>query len=408
MCIIISLLIITGVNLISFLVSSSHSFASEDFYRNYTKSNNTPHILISHKNNAFEGRLVTLDASRSFDPDRDPIQFTWKKLSPVELNVELLNDNSAIASFIVPPVKTETVVLFELSVNDGNGNTDNDQFRVTISKNIAENQKQDQPVKGEPERIKQKDQADKPKSKLLSLSPKVGKPEDNNNMEEGMAKSTISSDSKQPGLNDNPSKSRSIADNKIEVNAGKNLEVASGTVVTLHGTILTNVDSKQIKIAWTQKKGPSIHLSSNHILDPHFIAPHVEKNVKIVFELTVLDKNGLVDSDYMSAIVLANSSNELSIGQSVGRLSAKQFGTTSSTSDTIPPTIVSLTPIYRIRNVPITSKIMATFSEPMLSSSITSSTFTLKMSGNTTTLQEHDGLAVQTAIRLPYLLHRLT
>ena len=81
--------------------------------------------------------------------------------------------------------------------------------------------------------------------------------------------------------------------------------------------------------------------------------------------------------------VLANSSNELSIGQSVGRLSAKQFGTTSSTSDTIPPTIVSLTPIYGARNVPITSKIMATFSEPMLSSSITSSTFTLKMSGST-------------------------
>ena len=281
MRIITSLLIITGVSLISFLVSSSHSFASEDFYRNYTKSNNPPHILISHKNNAFEGQLVTLDASRSFDPDRDPIQFTWKKLSPVELNVELLNDNSAIASFIVPPVKTETVVLFELSVNDGNGNTDNDQFRVTISKNIAENQKQDQPVKGEPERIKQKDQADEPKSKLLSLSPKDGKPEDNNNnMKEGKAKSTISSDSKQAGLNDNPSKSRSVSDNKIEVNAGKNLEVASGTVVTLHGTILTNVDSKQIKIAWTQKKGPSIHLSSNDILDPHFIAPHVEKNVK--------------------------------------------------------------------------------------------------------------------------------
>ena len=40
-------------------------------------------------------------------------------------------------------------------------------------------------------------------------------------MKEGKAKSTISSDSKQAGLNDNPSKSRSVSDNKIEVNAGK-------------------------------------------------------------------------------------------------------------------------------------------------------------------------------------------
>ena len=158
---------------------------------------------------------------------------------------------------------------------------DNDQFRVTISKNIAEK-------KNKISQSKENLSASRKRirlNKLLSLSPKDGKPEDNNNMEEGKAKSTISSDSKQAGLNDNPSKSRSVADNKIEVNAGKNLEVASGTVVTLHGKILTNVDSKQIKIAWTQKKGPSIHLSSNDILDPHFIAPHVEKNEKIVFEL---------------------------------------------------------------------------------------------------------------------------
>jgi hypothetical protein len=171
---------------------------------------------------------------------------------------------------------------------------------------------------------------------------------------------------------------------------------------------LTNVDSKQIKIAWTQKKGPSIHLSSNEILDPLFIAPHVEKNEKVVFELDAFDKNGLVDSDHINAIILANSSKELSIGQSVGRLSAKQFGITSSTFDTTPATIVSLTPIYGARNVPITSKIMAIFSEPMLSSSITSSTFTLKMSGSTNYVTGIRRLSSSDSYKTAILLHHLT
>ncbi len=81
--------------------------------------------------------------------------------------------------------------MLELSVNDDNGNTDTDQVRVAISKNIAENRKEDQTVKGEPEGIKQKDQADNPKSKLLASSSRDGKPEDNNNMEEGKGKSTL-------------------------------------------------------------------------------------------------------------------------------------------------------------------------------------------------------------------------
>ena len=107
----------------------------------------------------------------------------------------------------------------------------------------------------------------------------------------------------------------------------------------------------------------------------------------------------------MNVIVLANSSKELDKGKSVGTLSTEQFGTTTSTLDTKSPTVVSTTPAYGTRGVPISSKIMATFSEPMLSSSITSSTFTLKISGSSTyvegTRSLSSSLGYRTAIFTP-------
>ena len=52
--------------------------------------------------------------------------------------------------------------------------------------------------------------------------------------------------------------------------------------------------------------------------------------------------------------------------------------------DTIRPTVASTDPVASATNVPVTKWARATFSEPMLSSSITTSTFTLKVSGSST------------------------
>ena len=49
---------------------------------NDTKNNQPPVILLSHNVRAIEGQLVSLDASKSFDPDGDPLRFNWEKISP--------------------------------------------------------------------------------------------------------------------------------------------------------------------------------------------------------------------------------------------------------------------------------------------------------------------------------------
>jgi hypothetical protein len=368
--------IIASIFFMIFFISLSHAFALGDLSTNNTKSNNAPHILILHNDRAFAGQLITLDASKSFDPDRDPIKFSWKKISPDGFDIKLLNHDSAVASFVAPPVKTKVTVLFELSISDSNGNTNTDQFPIIISKNTVENKKQEQQVKGESTSVMKKDQADKPKTKSPVLSSIDRKPVSKNQP-----------DSKQDQLIENSSKSPILGNNnKIKVNAGKNAKVASGNIVTLHGMIVSNADSKQIKLSWTQKKGPLIQLSSNHVLDPIFIAPNVKKNERIELELVASDQNGVLDSDSMNVIVVPDHGKSIDNGQAKEPIPKEQLNTPETSSDTTQPIVVKTSPSDGATGITKISRITATFSEPMLSSSITTSTFTVKARGSSTSI----------------------
>jgi len=356
---------------------------------NDTKNNQPPVILLSHNVRAIEGQLVTLDASKSFDPDGDPLRFSWEKISPDGTNVNFMDDKSPVASFVVPPLEKKVVILFEVSIFDGNGNTDYDQIQVIASNKEDPASKLAQSIKSEHDPVDEKKRADKGMTKSSSET-KLNSPGPFNSKQSKLSKY---------------SRSTSFADNKFKVNAGPDTEVAGGTIVKLNGKLISKPDSGKIELLWTQNKGPHLQLSSNDVLDPLFIAPHVEKNERIQFELEASDQNGVIDTDNMNVIVLANSSKELDKGKSVGTLSTEQIGTTTSTLDTKSPTVVSTTPAYGTRGVPISSKIMATFSEPMLSSSITSSTFTLKISGSSTyvegTRSLSSSLGYRTAIFTP-------
>src|SRR4029078_7513986 len=62
----------------------------------------------------------------------------------------------------------------------------------------------------------------------------------------------------------------------------------------------------------------------------------------------------------------------------------KTWTFTTVSSDTIPPTVVSTIPADGATSIPVNTWVQGTFSEPMLSSSITPSTFTLAPSGSPT------------------------
>ncbi len=78
---------------------------------------------------ATESLLFTLDASRSWDPDLDELQYEWIQRSGPSVT---LSDARAVRStFIVPETAGEKMV-FQVTVSDGNGFAPSDTVTVTI------------------------------------------------------------------------------------------------------------------------------------------------------------------------------------------------------------------------------------------------------------------------------------
>ena len=371
-----------------FLIPISAIFALDNFNKNEIKKNDPPVIVILHKVRGIAGQLVTLDASKSIDPDRDPIKFSWKKISADNFNIDLMNDRSPIASFVAPPIKSQTTVVFRLSVVDVNGNTDSDQMQVILSKKTGKDKQEGQTLKAKPKLNNKEDKTDKSQSKLLGLS----------SMNKNQNTQT------QSELSDESRKDSRVPGNQIKVNAGSDTEAFGGEIVTLSGKISSNLNSNQIKMSWKQTKGLHVQLSSNHIFDPLFIAPNVKKSEKIEFELYASDQHGIVASDSVTIVVIPGSSKEGQVSNKDGQntrptkvesdnastridqpppLTSEQLMVSSSSSDGTPPTVVSTKPATGAIGVAVSSTITATFGEVVQGLTVNPSTFTLKNSGGT-------------------------
>jgi len=89
-----------------------------------------PIAVINAPANVQEGSSATVDASGSFDPNGDDLTFTWTQLSGSPVSVSA---NAASFSFEAPKVSSQNgIVSFELTVDDGNGNTDSEVVSIEI------------------------------------------------------------------------------------------------------------------------------------------------------------------------------------------------------------------------------------------------------------------------------------
>ena len=95
-----------------------------------SKASTSPVAHAGEDRDAKIGESITLDASKSYDPNGSISSYEWKQLSGPSISI--VNSNSAIASFTVPEVVITTTISFQLIVTDNEGEIGTDQINIRI------------------------------------------------------------------------------------------------------------------------------------------------------------------------------------------------------------------------------------------------------------------------------------
>jgi hypothetical protein len=85
--------------------------------------------------------------------------------------------------------------------------------------------------------------------------------------------------------------------------AGSDQTADANTEVKLDGSKSTDPDGDSLKFEWSQTKGSDVKLSDKHDASPSFVAPEVDKETEMQFELLVDDGNGGTSKDVVKITV---------------------------------------------------------------------------------------------------------
>ena len=109
-------------------VSNNHTFEV-----NFATNQAPPSADAGLPRSVLEGATVTLDASRSSDPNDAIVAYKWAQISGPA--AALSDENEPKPTFVAGPVTEDDAIVFELTVADSGGLSDSDTVEITVKEN---------------------------------------------------------------------------------------------------------------------------------------------------------------------------------------------------------------------------------------------------------------------------------
>ncbi len=263
-----------------------------------------------------EGRQVTLLGSGS-DPDNDTLSYHWSQVGGPAVN--LGNPGVATPSFMAPAVTADTVLTFQLLVEDGRGGSGTDTTNVTVVNNhppqvqTGTNQTVDfgQTVQlsgsatdadGDPITYSWVQTAGAPVALSGANTPTATFSAPSN--EDTLIFRLVASDDELSGSASTQVVVANLNQSPV-ANAGTDTSIRERGQGTLNGSG-TDPNGDALTYQWTQMSGPVIALENPGQAQTGFVAPSVDSDSLIVLRLMVEDTRGAQDSDEVQITVRAN------------------------------------------------------------------------------------------------------
>ncbi|HET6558774.1 MAG TPA: PKD domain-containing protein, partial [Prolixibacteraceae bacterium] len=268
-----------------------------------------------------EGTLVTLDGSASSDQDGDALTYLWTAPPGFELS----SATTVNPSFTAPQVSADTQYTFSLVVNDGTVSSTADEVVITIGNNnrapvahAGDNQSVNQGATVTLDGSASSDPDDDDLTYLWTAPEGIELNSPTSVHPTFTAPQVIADTDYTFTLVVNDGTVNSLADDVVihleaenrapVANAGADLFVHEGALITLDGSGSLDPDLDELTYLWTAPVG--ITLSSATSVHPSFTAPEVSVDTEFTFSLAVSDGTDVYIVDRVMVTVMNSNFNQ--------------------------------------------------------------------------------------------------
>ena len=290
--------------------------------------NNPPTASVSADQSVNENQLVELDASASSDVEDSSLTYLWQQVDSSGYTISLSDTTTALPSFTTPEVAANTDLIFQLTVTDSLGKSDDANSTISViynnppTANAGADQSVNESISVQLDGSASSDIEDSSLSYLWQQVDSSGYTislSDASSAQPTFTTPEVAADTDlilQLTVTDSLGKSSdanatiSIIYNSPPIaSVGANQEVDEGDSVQLYGSGSSDIEDSNLAYSWQQvdSSGYSVTLSDANTANPTFTAPEVETSANLIFQLTVTDSLGKSSDANQSITVGYNS-----------------------------------------------------------------------------------------------------